>query len=116
VKGVALGGAEEFSPLQTLIVGCPSDVFDVSESSQTFTSSLLENSGEVTLYTFLNPTSTVPTCVVTSNSIIDLYVDDSPATGVIGFHSSCSAQPCTDISSLEVDSPKVIRFKIETTF
>ena len=104
------------SPLQTLIVGCPSDVFEASETSQTFTATLLENSGEVTLYTFLNPTSTVSTCVVTSNSIIDLYVDDALEIGVIGFHSGCTVQPCSVISSSQVDSPKVIRFKIQTTF
>ena len=47
VYGEALGGAEAYSDMQTLVVGCPSDVFVASETSQTFSATIDASSGTV---------------------------------------------------------------------
>jgi len=68
------------------------------------------------VFSFSNPTSPIEACLVKSNSIIDVFVDNVETSGLLDFETSCSTQPCTNIVSSDVSESKVIRFKIETTF
>ena len=90
VKGTAVGDAFAYSTQQTFVIGCPSEAFSGSETAQTFTDTIVPQTGEITIFTFVNPTCSVSACTLVSNAIIDELEDGTSVSGRVTFASGCT--------------------------